>query len=203
MEGCAESKKQSEGLFSGMLAPHLIARCSPCWFPRACVMAQVPAAPFGQRGTVDMRLLAQLFSACGSSFFLTQVFCHCSVNGFSFHRLGSPHFHRVTPGGCGSARARGGSGQGRPTGSRLPCKAKEPQCLFSFVRTVARTSRCRHCAVFRPSHQRGAGTATCRTLGPRADPHMAQCVSTSVLDAGLRQGLRCAPGICSYAVLGV
>lgn len=75
MERCAESKKQSEGLFSSMLTPHLIAGRSLCSFPRARVMAEIPAAPFGQWGTVDEQLLAQPFSAGGSLFFLTEVFC--------------------------------------------------------------------------------------------------------------------------------
>lgn len=75
MEESAESKKRSEGLFSSTLTPHLVAGRSPCWFPRACVMAEIPAAPFGQRGTVDVQLLAQLFSAGGSLFFLTGMFC--------------------------------------------------------------------------------------------------------------------------------
>lgn len=75
MEGCAENKKQSEGLFSSTLTPHLAAGRSPCSFPRACVIAEIPAAPFGQWGTVDVQLLAQLFSPGGSLFFLTEVFC--------------------------------------------------------------------------------------------------------------------------------
>lgn len=47
LEGCAESKRLSEGLFSGTLTPYLVAWWSPCWFPKAHVMAEVTAAPFG------------------------------------------------------------------------------------------------------------------------------------------------------------
>jgi len=77
MEACAESKKkQSGGLFSRTLTPHLVAGQSPCSLPRASAMAEIPAAPFGQWGTVDVQQFAQLFSAGGSLFFLTEVFCH-------------------------------------------------------------------------------------------------------------------------------
>lgn len=75
MEVCAESKKQSEGLFSSTLAPHLVAEWSPCSPPGAHVIARIPAAPFGQWGAADVQLLAQLFSAGEISFFLTEVFC--------------------------------------------------------------------------------------------------------------------------------
>jgi len=62
-----------------------------------------------------------------------------SLNGFSFHRLVGkvPHSHRVTPGSCGSAWARGWSSQGRAAASRLPCKAEQLQRLLSFVPVVA------------------------------------------------------------------
>lgn len=70
MEGCAESKKQSEGLFSSTLTPHLVAEWSPCSLPGAHIIAGIPAAPFRQWGTADVQLLAQLFSAGESSFFL-------------------------------------------------------------------------------------------------------------------------------------
>lgn len=54
VEGCAGHKKQSERLFSSTLTPHLIARRSPCLFPRACIMAEILAAAFGRWGTVDI-----------------------------------------------------------------------------------------------------------------------------------------------------
>lgn len=90
---------------------------------------------------------------------------------------------------------------------QLPCKAKEPQCLFSLMRAVTHISCCRHRSVFMQSHQHGAGTAARRTSGPHADPDMAPCVG--VLShawsrtSRRRRGLGNVPDICAYAVLGV